>query len=343
MHFLKSTLCLVILTVTAVQAPAANLTFYGIGDVPYFLPGDNAKLRRLYQALKADGGKFMVHVGDITDGISPLTDGAMLHVRDLFDEAPIPLVYTPADNCWGDAHRPSMGGYDPRERLAFLRKNFYRAGRYTFGQGRLEVVSQAASKQHGEFIENVRFIESRVMFVGLHLHNGYNIYTGKESIAELRRRNAALQSWLEEAFASVDAGDADAVVLFSQDTLFSNAKNKVSAAKPGFEGIYATVAGFAVRSGKPLLCIIGGGHRFIVEKPLILSVKGFKPNAGFEGVVEYDALYGRAALENVTQVMVPGAENVQAIRVTYDPAKRTSPFVIEEFFIPENWNRYVAP
>jgi len=342
MKILQHIACLGIVSLFSVSSPAVDpVRFYGIGDVPYFLPGDEAKLRTLYRALKEDGGQFVMHVGDITDGISPLTDAALIRVRGLFEESPIPLVYTPADNCWGDAHRPSMGGYDPLERLAFLRQHFYRNDRYFFGAGMLDVNSQAKTEgSHREFVENIRFQVGPVLFVGLHLHNGYTLYSGKDSLKELERRNAALRVWLDDAFRIAEEQSAMALVLFSQSGVILNRGNSPSVARPGFEDIHDTVVRYALKTRKPILWVIGGGHSFNVDKPLVLPVRSFQPSNGFEEVPAYRAVYGFAAVENLTQVMVPGAENVQAIRVTYDAAGGMSPFQIEEMFIPANRNVY---
>ena len=35
------------------------------------------------------------------------------------------MIYVPGDNEWTDCHRANNGGYDPLERLAFLRAMFY--------------------------------------------------------------------------------------------------------------------------------------------------------------------------------------------------------------------------
>ncbi len=46
----------------------------------------------------------------------------------LLESSPIPLVYVPGDNEWTDCGRARACGYDPRERLAWLRRRAFGAG-----------------------------------------------------------------------------------------------------------------------------------------------------------------------------------------------------------------------
>ena len=45
----------------------------------------------------------------------------LLQPPDLFNQFARPLIFVPGDNEWTDCHRANNGGYDPLERLAFLR------------------------------------------------------------------------------------------------------------------------------------------------------------------------------------------------------------------------------
>ena len=88
-----------------------------------------------------------------------------------------PLVYTPGDNEWTDCHRANNGGYQPYERLAFVRQTFFAQPGKTLGQQSVGVQSQA---DRG-FPEQVRYSRAGVAFGVPHIvgsNNGLAPWTG---------------------------------------------------------------------------------------------------------------------------------------------------------------------
>jgi hypothetical protein len=137
-------------SVLADDRGADRVTLAVIGDVPY---GDaqEASFASLVDAINDDPKvRTVVHVGDTKNGSTPCTDERLLAVRDAFESFEDPLVYTPGDNEWTDCQRPAAGGYDPLERLAFVRSLYFAEPGSTLGRrpGRVEF--------QPELVEDVR-------------------------------------------------------------------------------------------------------------------------------------------------------------------------------------------
>ncbi|MCD8481883.1 MAG: metallophosphoesterase [Verrucomicrobia bacterium] len=100
--------------------------FIGIGCLPYSRVAQiEQQLARLTEAVNAANPSFIVHMGDINGGDEPASDARFTYIKNWFNSFEAPLIYTPGDNEWTDAHRPAIGGYDPLERLARIRSYFF--------------------------------------------------------------------------------------------------------------------------------------------------------------------------------------------------------------------------
>jgi hypothetical protein len=339
MRYTKILALLIVSAAFAAGAGSARFSFYAIGNSPWFMPEDGPRFSRLIRAMENDGGRFVLHVGNITDGVGPLTDDAILRVRGLFQSAPLPLLYTPGENCWAVAHRPSMGARDPLERLAFLRKHFFAAGKFAFGAGDLAVTSQSGDSLYGEFVENTRFIHGGVLFTGLHVVGGNNNYStihGKPAVVEYERRELANVAWLNKSLQMAAAKEIGALVVFCEGNIFADAR-RAQPAGSGYSALFNALTKFALQTRKPILLVHGDGRSFVWDKPAYLQIKDFANNEPYLGDVSYgEQFYGRGALENISRVQVFGGENLQGLKITYDAGNVTGPFVVEQFIVPEN-------
>jgi len=140
----KTLICAALLTSTIATAQAAEFKFVALGDKPY---GKAEEVNPLYETLietiNARAPKLVLHVGDIKSG-STLCDDEMLDTQlgylNSFESA---VLYAPGDNEWTDCHREKAGGFDPLERLAYIRKTYFADPSMSLGKKPIAVQSQA--------------------------------------------------------------------------------------------------------------------------------------------------------------------------------------------------------
>ena len=104
---------------------------------------DFAPFEALLASIDAATPDVTIHVGDIKGGGTPCDDDTILRQRDYMDGLAGAVVFTPGDNEWTDCHRKSAGRFDPLERLAFLRMQFFAAA------GAVRLASWSASPMPG--------------------------------------------------------------------------------------------------------------------------------------------------------------------------------------------------
>ena len=197
---------------------ADTLTLSVYGDWPYSaLLFSAAPL--LVDSINSDPKvRLVLHVGDIHSGSMPCTLQWNLGIFDVFQQFKDPLVYTPGDNEWTDCHRLVEGNQNPLTELANVRSLFFPTPGYTLGGRKKQVLSQAQMVDmlhpaDAQFVENVMWEESRVVFVTVNVPGSNNdtvpwsspydtqAYKAAQA-AEVADRTAADIRWLERAFAA---------------------------------------------------------------------------------------------------------------------------------------------
>lgn len=171
---------------------ADEMTLAVFGDWPYSLDLLNdAPL--LLKSINSDPKvRLVMHVGDIHSGSMPCT-GVGLNPRpagsvpgwnqgifDIFEQFKDPVVYTPGDNEWTDCHKSKeFSSGDPLKELASVRDLFFPETGYTLGGRKQRVLSQAENYDphfptDAQFVENVMWEESQVLFVTINLPGSNN-------------------------------------------------------------------------------------------------------------------------------------------------------------------------
>lgn len=260
---------------TAQALHAGRFSFALIGDAPY-RDDDIPKLDQVLAAINQDNQVlWTMHTGDIKSGSSPCSDAVLLARFNQLRQLHRPLVYTPGDNEWTDCHR---SGFAPLERLMALRVLFFPVPGQTLGGRPMVVASQASNPQWAEFVENVRWMRQGVVFAMLHVvgsHNGLDAFPGRTAAddAEVTRRHAAVNAWLEETFAAARQTKAKAVFLAMQADMALEAV----AGSPERLGFDATVQALERETlafpGVTWLAH-GDSHVFRLDKPLHASSDG---------------------------------------------------------------------
>jgi hypothetical protein len=257
-------------------------------------------------------------MGDIKSSSTPCSDAILRTALDQLQSFDGPLVYSIGDNEWLDCHRKSAGGFDPRERLAALRRMFFATPDRSLGRRPLAIESQSAlMPDYAAYVENSRFVHNGVVFVGVHVPGSNNGFEALDpaAVQEFFDRDRANVAWLEAGFAKAAAIGAKAMVIFMQAE-FDEARlpNGTMPRQSGFVRTLDAIEAGAAAFGKPLLLVHGDQHYF--------SVQPLRNSRG-------------QPIPGVNSLMVYGETLVHGVRVTVDP---DSPgvFGFIPLLIPEN-------
>jgi hypothetical protein len=291
----------------APAAPPTVSTFALYGDAPYGNPTvinadgtitvDTAqfgKIPAFIDTINADpnvGG--VIHVGDIHSGKQFCTEAYDRSIGGQWTRFQDPLVYTPGDNEWADCHKAAQGGHvsvngqpvdyadgDPIANLALVRSLFFPTPGATLGSGTLHVTSQATAydpshPEDAQFVENVMWQQSDVVFVTINLPGGSNndqdvwFAASTETAAQTQertQRTAADVRWLDAAFALAKQTRAAGVLIVAQADMWDPEKG--AAHQTGYEPIVQTVASDAKAFDGPVLMFNGDSHVYRSDNPL---------------------------------------------------------------------------
>ena len=290
---------------------ANTLTLAVYGDAPYgTTPTDSAELEAtpaFIDAINADPRiDLVVHVGDVHSGKQYCTESYDRTVAALWNAFKDPLIYTPGDNEWSDCHKAAEGGGswnpvtqqvdlrrdgngqfvdfaggDPLANLDLVRDVFYPQPGVSLGSRRKALLSQAqyfdpGHPADGQFLENVIWVQSKVLFVTINLPGGSNndqdIWYGAPTLSarqadEVATRTGATVRWLDQAFALArqDVG-IDAVVIVGQADMWDPEKGPAHQA--GYEPIVRRIAEHTRAWRKPVLMLNGDSHVYRSDNPL---------------------------------------------------------------------------
>ena len=281
---------------------AAELHFVALGDLPYGtdeVAGSN--YRNLIDSINRTEPRFSIHVGDFKSGSTLCSDEEFQRQRRHFDRFSRPVVFTPGDNEWTDCHRKSNGSFDPLERLAKLRSLFFTPYQ-SLGATTMPVESQSVvHPKFPRYIENQRWMIDGVLFITVHIVGSNNNFETRDpkAVEEFFERDAANRAWINAGFDLASTRKIEAVIVAFQADVFESASHEATFPRhSGFLNVVGeTLLPRAAQFGKPVLLINGDSHRFRFDRPFSLN---------------------RNRLANVYQLIVPGAQDVRAVRVSID-------------------------
>ena len=281
---------------------AAELHFVALGDLPYGsdeVAGSN--YRNLIDSINRTEPRFSIHVGDFKSGSTLCSDEEFQRQRRHFDRFSRPVVFTPGDNEWTDCHRKSNGSFDPLERLAKLRSLFFTPYQ-SLGATTMPVESQSVvHPKFPRYIENQRWVIDEVLFITVHIVGSNNNFETRDpkAVEEFFERDAANRAWINAGFDLASTRKIEAVIVAFQADVFESASHEATFPRhSGFLNVVGeTLLPRAAQFGKPVLLINGDSHRFRFDRPFSLN---------------------RNRLANVYQLIVPGAQDVRAVRVSID-------------------------
>ncbi len=266
---------------------------------------------------------FTLFAGDTKNGSTLCTNDAIGQApMEIFDRLDAPTLYTVGDNEWTDCHRTNNGGYDPLERLAFLRQIFF-SKNFTQGRHPIDVKRQGMLGQ--AYSENSRFARNEVEFVALHIPGSNNnlVATEKQctnksertqadcdaATAEYQARNAMDVSWLQDSFAEarrrhyagiVIAIQADVYFPFElSDGGYQDSFLPSLNADNGYTDFFNTLVEETRNFAGQVLLVHGDSHYFKIDKAMVDD----------DGKLT----------ANFTRVEVFGSEDNSWIEMTVDP------------------------
>ncbi len=280
-----------------------------MGCMPY---GESSleKFDRLIQQAARRRPAFALHVGDIKSSTAPCDDRVYLEMRQRFQAAPFPLIYTPGDNEWTDCSRV---GRDPIERLEFLRRTFFAQPQQSLGRKPLALVSQARSD--GGLPENARFVDAGVVFATVHfVGSNNNLLAGEPRRIEHERRVAAGRLWLDQAFETARQHNAPALVLAWHADPFVPAPE---GQRSGFASLLELLRHRVSEWRKPVLVVHADTHSFAIYR--------WREGEGGEA----------RDIPSLTFLRVMGAADIHAVEVEVRPAD-PAVFGFRPIIVPEN-------
>ena len=356
---------------TPINPNSANvLTLAVYGDAPYgTTPTDTAEFDAtpaFIASINADPKvSLVIHVGDIHSGKQFCTVAYDRAIFDLWTAFKNPLVYTPGDNEWTDCHKAGEGGGtfnktthvidyvldasgnpvdyakgDPIANLELVRSIFFPNPGYTLGGRKKQVLSQAQyfdALNHGtdgNYVENVIWEQSNVVFVTINLPGGSNndndIWYGAPTMTgaqadEISERTGADLRWLDQAFALAQNDDAEAVVIIAQADIWDPEKGAAHQAQ--YEPFVLNVATLALAFGKPVLMFNGDSRVYLSHNPLSPSDPLSFMHPGYD-------------VPNFHRIVVHGSTfPLEWLRLTVDP--RANAPQGANAFGPFSWERVI--
>jgi hypothetical protein len=325
------------------------------GDAPYgTTPTDTAEFLAtpaFIDAVNADPDVSLVmHVGDIHSGKQYCTQAYDQSIYDLWTAFEDPLVYTPGDNEWADCHKSTEGGNvkdaggnfvdynngNPVDNLALVRSIFFAAPGMSLGQNPRPLLSQAQvpdllHPSDAKYVENVMWVQSRVVIVAINLPGGSNndadVWYGlptatAQQTGEVAERDGANLRWLDLAFTVAQWNQLEGVIIMTQADMWDPEKG--AGHLTNYEPYIKNVADHAKALGKSVLLLNGDSHVYQSSNPLTPT------NAMHPG---YD-------VPNFHRVVVHGSTfPLEYLKLTIDP--KSSAAHTDTSIGPFSWARVI--
>ncbi len=252
-------------------------SFALIGDIPY-----NALEIRMLERVFASFGRdlrFAVHVGDIKGGWERCDDALLTARLALLEASPVPLVYVPGDNEWSDCGRLRGGGFDPNERLEFLRARHFARRSGSPAPGLDAMLESQADRTADGPPENLRWRHQGVRFVTLNLPGSNNgLKSDGLTVTDWQRRESLNDRWLRETYRmAAAAADAAVVVIAHANPRFGASARRSGTKIDGYAGFRALLLETSDAFAGPTLLLHGDTHRHRVEAitPKLLRVESY--------------------------------------------------------------------
>ncbi|APD13424.1 hypothetical protein RO07_17935 [Pandoraea pulmonicola] len=194
--------------------------FAVLGDTP-FANTEVPVVRNVLANIGDSPAVFVVHAGNLKSATESCRDELIGQRLSLFASSPKPLIYVPGANDWANCQHANAGGFNPVERLDFLRDHAFDddalLGPGPVGYAQFDLTRQSDMARFRQYHENVRWFYRGVVFVGLNLpgnNNNYRSAGGRNG--EYEDRIVATRVWLQHALVYAQQKDAIGMVIVAQ-------------------------------------------------------------------------------------------------------------------------------
>ena len=292
-----------------------SFKFVALGDMPYSQPADFPRFERLISAINTQKPAFSIFVGDTKSGSTPCTNEYVKKMTAYFNSFKAPLIYSIGDNEWTDCHRVLAGGYNPLERLEYIRSTQFQNAN-SLGKPSLKLQRQAdVMPEFSSYVENSMWSKAGFLFVSLHIP-GSNNNLGRDegSDQEYASRNKANLAWIHRAYEVAKDKKYSGIIFAFQADIFYSPDLAINPSS-GYKDTIDLLQEQSEKLPIPILLIHGDSHQLKIDQPLRNS-KG-------------------KLIENVYRLEVMGAENVQAVEIHVN-ANESSPFSFRPLIVPQN-------
>jgi len=298
------------------------------GDSPYGLNNaDTAQFKATPAFIKTINDdadvSLVLNVGDIHSGKQTCSLAYDQSIYDLWTAFKSPVVYTPGDNEWTDCHKSKEGGLDPLENLGYVRDVFFATPGNAIAVDK-PLLSQAEHYDaqfptDAEYVENVMWEQSKVVFVGLNVPGGsnndednwYGIARTQAQTDEVLKRTSASLRWLDKAFAQAQANHSRAVVIQLQADMWDlDGTDPKDLHIANYRQFIDSIALHTAAFGKPVLLLNGDSHGYRSDNPLLKGAPCVTENGATEVACSNDAYDSHAngyQLKNFHRITVHGS------------------------------------
>ncbi|KWI54436.1 hypothetical protein WT72_18145 [Burkholderia pseudomultivorans] len=318
----------------ALAAPAARAAApysFAVVSGVISVPADEAAAQRMLEAIARERNlAFIVYAGNLKGAKEACRDSVYTQRGAILDAARVPLVFIPGHDDWVTCGTPAGGGYDPVERLDFLRQTLF-ADSALPGPGALQITRESEVARFRPYRENARWMRDDIVYVALNAPapNNHFLTAGGRN-GEFEDRIIANGFWIDHAAEYAKRRDARAmVVVFEGDPQFDRYERAERFAwlrfnrprvRDGFRELKRTLVKAATTFRGPILVMHASreplANGFLIDRPLHTD------NGELVG--------------NVTRVAIgPRQPANQWVKVSVSPARQTL-FSVSLHDVPRN-------
>ncbi|WP_185732191.1 hypothetical protein [Burkholderia sp. Bp8963] len=289
---LRCALALAIAAALAMSQPDARAAPAKRAGAPYSFavvsgvigsPADETAAQRMLEAMARERNlAFVVYAGDLKGPKEACQDTLYMQRGAILDAARVPLVFVPGHDDWVACNTATGGGYDPVERLDYLRQTLL-ADAAQPDPGALQITRESEVARFRPYRENARWIRDDIVFVALNAPapNNHFLTAGGRN-GEFEDRIIANGFWIDHAAEYAKRRDARAmVVIFEGDPHFDRYERAERFAwlrfnrprvRDGFRELKRTLVKAATAYRGPILVIHASGeplaNGFVIDRPL---------------------------------------------------------------------------
>ncbi len=294
-------------------------------------PADEPAAQRMLEAMARERNlAFVVYAGNLKGTKEACRDAVYMQRGALLDSARVPLVFIPGHDDWVTCNTAAGGGYDPVERLDYLRQTLL-ADAALPDPGALQITRESEVARFRPYRENARWVRDDIVYVALNApapNNHFSTAGGRNG--EFEDRIIANGFWIDHAAEYAKRRDARALVLiFEGDPQFDRYERAERFAwlrfnrprtRDGFRELKRTLVKAAATFRGPILVMHASGaplaNGFVIDRPLRSD--------------------GGEFIGNVTRVAIgPRQPASQWVRVGVSPARQTR-FSVSVQDVPKN-------